>query len=429
MNTNKLLGIWLLITIAFALEGCTKPPVELSGDLQNSTPVSWPVIKLIPITQGLENPVHITHAKDSSGRIYVVEQAGRVRILERGQLSPTPLLDISDRVLHQGEQGLLSVAFPPGFPDVAHFYVYYTNIKGDNLVARISLRPGSDTQADPTTERVILYFNHPEQRNHNGGQIAFGPDGYLYIGTGDGGGANDPLGNAQNPNVLLGKLLRIDVESGVQPYTIPNDNPYSNTDGYQSEIWSLGLRNPWRFSFDRETGDLYISDVGQNKYEEVNIQPAGSPGGENYGWNILEGFHCFNSITCNETALSAPVVEYSHTDGNCSITGGHVYRGQTYPAMGGIYFLADFCSHRIFGLQQIAGSWVSEILVESNHAIASFGEDQTGELFIADYNTGVVYSSMCLTEIISIDLRTFSGMSTKSFSFSFGITTVFKPAR
>jgi len=386
-----LFGFLLLITTSIALLGCSILPEELSSDMQISTPVSWPVIRLIPIAQGLENPVHITHAKDSNERIYIVEQAGLVRIIESGQLLSTPLLDISDRVWDQGEQGLLSVAFPPGYPSVAHFYVYYTNLEGDNLVARFTLLPGSDTQADPASEHVILYFNHPEQRNHNGGQIAFGPDGYLYVGTGDGGGANDPLGNAQNPNVLLGKLLRIDVESGVLPYTIPKDNPFSNTDGYQSEIWSLGLRNPWRFSFDRETGDLYTSDVGQNKYEEVNIQPAGNPGGENYGWNILEGFHCFKAITCKETALSAPIAEYSHNDGNCSITGGHIYRGQTYPALSGIYFLADFCSHRIFGLQQIEDIWVLEILMESNHAIASFGEDQTGELFFADYNTGVIY--------------------------------------
>ncbi len=391
MTTKKSLVICLLTTVAIALGGCLKPPIELPGDLPDQAPASWPEIILIPITQGLENPVHITYANNSSERIYVVEQAGRIRIIESGQLLAIPLLDISDRVWHQGEQGLLSVAFPPTYPSTDHFFVYYTNVKGDNLVAQYSLLPGSDTQADPSTERSILYFSHPEQRNHNGGQIAFGPDGYLYIGTGDGGGANDPLMNAQNPNSLLGKLLRIDVQSSDQSYSLPKDNPFINKENYQSEIWAMGLRNPWRFSFDRKTGDLYIADVGQNKYEEVNFQPASSSGGENYGWNIFEGFHCFKALTCNDTALSSPIAEYSHDDGNCSITGGYIYRGQSYPAMEGIYFLADFCSHQILGLKNIAGKWVLETLVQNDHAIASFGQDKAGELYLADYNTGMVY--------------------------------------
>jgi len=417
MNTRKIFVILLLMTIVFTLGGCLESPIALSGTAQISTAtprpsitlapitegialsdnsqapaaISWPAITLIPITQGLENPVHITHANDNSQRIYIVEQAGRVRIIQRGELLPTPLLDISDRVFHQGEQGLLSAAFPPGYPSVGHFYVYYTNLEGDNLVVRFSLLLGSETQADPASERVILYFDHPEQRNHNGGQIAFGPDSYLYIGTGDGGGANDPLGNGQNPNTYLGKILRIDVESGTTPYAIPEDNPFVAIENYRDEIWGLGLRNPWRFSFDRDTADLYIADVGQNKYEEINMQPAGSPGGENYGWNTMEGLHCFRALTCDQSRLTAPIAEYSHNGGYCSVTGGHVYRGKTYPSLQGIYFFSDFCSRQIWGLQQFEGVWVLETLLGSEHVIASFGEDNAGELFLADYNTGVIY--------------------------------------
>jgi len=417
MNTRKILGITLLIAAAFTLVGCSDSAVDLSDNAQISpaaprtsitlTPsaegivssdntgapaaIAWPSITLMPITQGLENPVHITHANDGSQRMYVVEQVGRVRIIQQGELLPTPLLDISDRVWHQGEQGLLSAAFPPGYPSVDHFYVYYTNLEGDNLVAQFSLLPGSDAQADPASERVITYFDHPEQRNHNGGQIAFGPDKYLYIGTGDGGGANDPLGAGQNPSTLLGKILRIDVENGVMPYAIPEDNPFVTTENYRHEIWVLGLRNPWRFSFDRGTGDLYIADVGQNKYEEINMQPAGSPGGENYGWNMMEGTHCFKALTCDQSTLTAPIAEYSHRGGHCSITGGLVYRGKTYPALEGIYFFSDFCSGQIWGLQFFEGSWVQETLMESGNIIASFGGDEAGELYLADYVSGVLY--------------------------------------
>ncbi|MEN8173431.1 MAG: PQQ-dependent sugar dehydrogenase [Chloroflexota bacterium] len=423
MNTNRKIGIYALLIITLVLGSCSDPavefpestpisdaapgetaaadPKETADDVPGETediipeeteaPFSWPGIKLHPITEGLENPVHITHAGDGNGRIYVVEQAGRIRIIQGGALLGTPLLDISDRVWHKGEQGLLSAAFPPGYPEVGHFYVYYTNLAGDNLVARFSLLPGVDDQADPASELLTIYFEHPEKRNHNGGQIAFGPDNYLYIGTGDGGGANDPYENGQNPGTLLGKILRIDVESGVTPYAIPGDNPFVGKEGYRDEIWALGLRNPWRFSFDRESGDLYIADVGQKDYEEVNVQPAGSPGGENYGWNIMEGNHCFKALLCDQNGLTAPAAEYSHKGGNCSITGGVVYRGSAYPALEGIYFLSDFCSRQIWGLKALEGNWVLAPLLGSDQVIATFGEDGAGEVYLADYITGVLY--------------------------------------
>ena len=278
--------------------------------------VAWPQISVMPYLSGFSSPVHITNARDGSQRLFVVEQGGIIRVIENGAVLSTPFLDIHERVLFpgSGERGLLSVAFPPGYASKGYFYVYYTRLDGNNQTSRFPLKPGKPDEADPTTEQPIILFNHPNHNNHNGGQLAFGPDGYLYIGTGDGGGAGDPDGNAQNPASLLGKLLRIDVESGIDPYAIPASNPYTQTTGYRGEIWALGLRNPWRFSFDRQTGDLYIGDVGQNIEEEVDFQPASSSGGENYGWNILEGNRCYSPSTeCIPPARYVPpVAVYDH---------------------------------------------------------------------------------------------------------------------
>jgi glucose/arabinose dehydrogenase len=283
--------------------------------------------------EGFSSPVHITHAADGSGRLFVVEQSGRIRIIKGSGTLPVPFLDISDRVSCCGEQGLLSVAFPPDYAIKGHFYVNHTNLSGDTVVARYRVSADPDV-ADAATEEILLTIAQPFA-NHNGGQLAFGPDGYLYIGTGDGGSGGDPLNNGQNTDVLLGKLLRIDVEAGVAPYGIPPTNPYRLRAGYRPEIWALGLRNPWRFSFDRLTGDLYIGDVGQNMYEEINFQPAASAGGENYGWRIMEGFHCYNPAACNPTGLTLPVLEYEHNQGNCSVTAGGVYRGSFHPNLFG----------------------------------------------------------------------------------------------
>jgi glucose/arabinose dehydrogenase len=376
---------------------------------------AWPTIQLQLVAGGFTRPVFITHANDGSGRLFVVEQGGQIRILHTdGSISPTPFLDISSRVLspaHGGgnEQGLLGLAFPPDYPQKGHFYVYYTNHDGNNLVARFRLT-GDPSVADPASEEQILLLEHPGASNHNGGQISFGADGYLYIGTGDGGGGGDPNGNAQNPASLLGKILRIDVEYSTPPadystylpclqkgegqgqnaaYLIPPDNPFVGKPGYRGEIWALGLRNPWRFSFDRQTHDLYIGDVGQNMYEEVDFQPASSKGGENYGWNVLEGNHCYNAATCDSTRMAPPVTEYDHSQG-CSITGGYVSRGTAYPAMQGIYFFADYCSGKIWGLQN-DGGWQSLKLLESSLNVSSFGEGESGELYLTDLSSGAVY--------------------------------------
>jgi glucose/arabinose dehydrogenase len=364
------------------------------------TPTDWvhlpvvfggggPAITLTEQVDGLETPTHVTHAGDGSGRLFVTEKAGRIRVVRGGTLLATPFLSITGRVRSAGgEQGLLSVAFPPGYEGKGYFYVDYTDTDGDTVVARYHLT-GDPDLANPDSEEIILTQTQPFG-NHNGGQLAFGPDGYLYIGMGDGGGGGDPQGNAQDPTSLLGKLLRIDVESGATPYSIPPSNPYTETAGYEDEIWALGLRNPWRFSFDRLTGDLYIGDVGQNDYEEIDFQPASSAGGENYGWNIMEGMRCYSSATCDQTGLTLPVVAYDHSVG-CSVTGGIVYRGRGNPSMEGIYFYGDYCSGRIWGLFREGGAWRESLLADTDVTITSFGEDEAGNLYVADFWGGVIY--------------------------------------
>jgi glucose/arabinose dehydrogenase len=374
---------------------------------------------LVPVD--LTRPVYVTHANDGSGRLFIVEQAGQVLIMENDQLLPEPFLDISDRVLSPAsgggsEEGLLSIAFPPGDGPKSHFYAYYTmqagdgRTQGDNRLSRFAIS-ADPNRADPASEEPLITFPHPTYANHNGGQLAFGPDGYLYIGTGDGGGSGDPNENAQNTASLLGKLLRIDVGSTSAPpaapaspaaflpvlhsangqpgdaaYAIPNDNPFVGQAGARGEIWALGLRNPWRFSFDRLTGDLYIGDVGQGMREEIDFQPADSTGGENYGWDILEGTRCYEpSSGCTPPPdYSPPVAEYSHNapENPCSVTGGYVYRGPTYPELQGIYLYADYCSGQIWGLRQTNGDWETAEMADTNQRITSFGEDEAGEVYL-----------------------------------------------
>ncbi len=376
------------------------------------------------VASGLARPTHITHAGDGSGQVFIVEQAGQIRILEGGELSPVPLLNIQDRVHSPatgggGEQGLLSLAFPPGYGEKAYFYVYYTIQDGANIIARFHL-DGETGIADPNSEEQILVLPSTPYTNHNGGQMTFGPDGYLYIGVGDGGGGGDPMESGQDPSSLYGKLLRIDVEmdpdppipeqwdyqyylpyycskgaqvsNNLEPYTIPLDNPFVDDPAFQPEIWALGLRNPWRFSFDRQTGDLFIADVGQNRWEEINFQPAASPGGQNYGWNIMEGLECYGAESCDESGLTLPVYVYPiFSSPDCSVTGGFVYRGVTIPELDGVYVFGDFCSGRVWGLQQDDGEWASELLLNTSFRISTFGEDEDGELYLADLAGGDVY--------------------------------------
>ena len=347
---------------------------------------TWPRVTLVGPISGLDQPLDVVHTGDGSGRLFVVERPGRIRIIRDGQLLPTPFLDITGRVLSAStEQGLLSVAFPQDYASQGHFYVDYTDLLGDTVIARYAVTADPNV-ADPNSEQIVLTVDQP-YANHNGGQLAFGPnDGYLYIGMGDGGGGGDPNNNAQNPASLLGKLLRIDVETGSPlTYTVPATNPFTQTVSYRPEIWALGLRNPWRFSFDRQTGDLYIGDVGQNLYEEVDFQPASSPGGENYGWNIMEGLHCYGASSCNGAGLTLPILEYPHAQGDCSVTGGAVYRGSAYPMMNGMYVYADFCTGRIWGLRNDGSTWQSTLLLDTPFQITSFGEDEIGNVWLTRY--------------------------------------------
>lgn len=349
-----------------------------------------PTIALEPVFTGFQSPVYLTHAGEEA-RLFIVEKSGRIYLVEDNVVPPTPFLDITDRVgSGASEQGLLSVAFPRDFAATGHFYVNYTDQVGDTVIARYQVLTGDDRQADPRSEQVILQIEQPAA-NHNGGQLQFGPDGYLYIGTGDGGRAGDPWGNAQNPGVLLGKMLRIDVAE-TSTYAVPTSNPFTSQPGARPEIWATGLRNPWRFSFDRATGDLYIADVGQNQYEEVSAQPAANSGGENYGWDVMEASHCFEPQTnCDSSGLVLPVAEYDHSQG-CSITGGYIYRGTQYPQMTGVYFFGDFCSGNIWGLRREAtGEWKMALLLNAPIGISSFGEDSTGELYVLDYRNGTIY--------------------------------------
>ncbi len=349
----------------------------------------WPTIRPVLVTSGLTNPVSIANAADGSGRLFVVEQAGRIRILRGGQALPRPFLDITARVNCCGERGLLGLAFPPGFADKQHFYVYYTAASGNLTISRFQVSPDPDL-ADASSETVILDIDHHQYENHNGGNLAFGPkDGYLYIGTGDGGGGGDSLESGQNLATLLGKLLRIDVESGESPYGIPATNPFVGKSGSRPEIWAYGLRNPWRFSFDRDTGDLYIGDVGQDTWEEVDYQPASSPGGENYGWNRMEGNHCYVR-NCSSDGLTLPIAEHSHEEG-CSVTGGYVYRGSRFPGMQGFYIYGDYCNGRAWILRFDGEAWQKSPPFETGIGMSTFGEDEAGNLFVADHGTGRIY--------------------------------------
>ncbi len=348
----------------------------------------WPEIRLNFFLGNIRQPTSITHAADGSDRLFITEQRGRILLVKSGAVSRQPFLDISGNVSCCGERGLLSAAFPPGYMEKRYFYVNYTNISGDTVVARYRTTQNPD-RADPNSEEIILTVKQPYS-NHNGGQIAFGPDGYLYIGMGDGGAAGDPHLHAQNASSLLGKMLRIRVESVPKPYAIPSDNPYVSHRTYRPEIWATGLRNPWRFSFDRISGDLYIADVGQNTYEEIHVQPKGVQGSRNYGWNIMEGLACYASDNCNRNGLALPVAVYDHNQG-CSITGGMVYRGSAYASMQGIYLYGDFCSGRIWGLKKSTGEWTTMELKNTGMAISTFGEDEAGEIYAADYGKGAIY--------------------------------------
>ena len=369
----------------------------------DSQPPVWPDLQLgTPITTA-NSPVALTHAPDGSGRLFIVERAGRIRIWDGGALRT--FLDLRSRVNTNDsggdERGLLALAFSPEYATNGHFYVNYissnSSPRGSTVISRFTVNPANADDGIETSEEVILVIPQPEP-NHNGGQINFGPDGYLYIGMGDGGGAGDlhgSVGNGQANDTFLGKMLRIDVEGLPDPglpYAIPADNPFLLDTQVPNEIWAFGLRNPWRWSFDRKTGDMYIADVGQYEWEEVNFIPAASTGGENFQWRRVEGFNTFNSGTPLTKGTSTdPVFEYDHNAGS-SITGGYVYRGSSFPRMEGIYYFGDYNSGRIWGLQRDpSGNWIDRQFLDTSLNVSSFGEDEAGNLYVASLFTGDIY--------------------------------------
>jgi hypothetical protein len=335
--------------------------------------------QLTPVVTGLSNPIFAGHAGDGSGRLFIVEQDGTVLVLQPSQSTPTIFLDVRARIAAVGEQGLLGLAFHPQYATNGRLFVYYTRA-GDGTIVIAEYRVSADVNRADPTEQVLLTIPHPVHTNHNGGMLAFGLDGYLYVGVGDGGGGNDEPNNAQNIDVLLGKILRIDVDQPGPgtPYASPPDNPFVNAPG-RDEIFAFGFRNPWRFSFDRATGEPWIGDVGQDEREEIDRALVR---GGNYGWRIYEGFRCTNlgPSLCNPSDYIDPVLDYSHTNGRCSVTGGYVYRGSRGTLPVGVYVYGDFCSGEIF----VTNGEIQAVLMYTATNIASFGEDEHGELYVVD---------------------------------------------
>lgn len=370
-------------------------PSELPTEIPTASPEALPAPSLpepdgfdwVQVSAGFVQPLYLTHGGDGSGRLFVVEQAGRIWVLENGNVLAQPFLDIEAQVGSDGnEQGLLGMVFHPDYEQNGFFYLDYTDLSGDTVVSRFQVSADANL-ADAGTEQIVMQVDQPYP-NHNGGQIEFGPDGYLYVGLGDGGSQGDPHGNGQSLETLLGKILRIDVNVG-SPYAIPADNPYAGSGG-RGEIWAVGFRNPWRFSFDRATGDVYIGDVGQGQWEEIDFLPGGIVGGSNFGWNYFEGTHEYEGSPPAGAALLPPVAEYDHGASRCSVTGGYVYRGPALPAWQGVYIYADYCSGEIFGLVQHAdGNWESRLLYDTSFLITSFGLDEGGEIYLVDRGGGI----------------------------------------
>ena len=370
----------------------TSPPVVLTvEEFPDPTSYSWNLF-----ASGFSRPLGMAAIYDNSNILYVLEQEGVIRVVKDGILLSESFLDLRDRVgSRQNEQGLLGIALEPGYMENRHFYLNYTNKSGNTTISRFVANEGY-LSANPASEQVILTQDQP-YANHNGGNIVFGPDGFLYIGLGDGGSGGDPQGNAQNKDTLLGKMLRIAVSDQVG-YAIPSDNPFANGGG-RGEIWAIGLRNPWRYSFDRSTGDLYIADVGQGDWEEINFLPNTADPGANFGWDYREGSHPFEGTPPGTIEFIDPITEYDHSQG-CSVTGGFVYRGQNFPEWNGIFLFGDYCSGNVWGLiPRSNGNWDSRLLFETQENISSFGEDFFGEIYLISHSGSIFKLEKTMTTL------------------------------
>ncbi|MCA0456102.1 MAG: PQQ-dependent sugar dehydrogenase [Chloroflexi bacterium] len=383
--------ILLIITFLFmvniaAAQDATAEPMPLPEGVPDPAGYEWALV-----ADGFDSPIGIVPANDGTSRMFAWEQNGKMWVINGEEVSFEPFLDIGDLIppsVFQGgysEQGLLGVAFHPQYAENGYFYIHYSDVNGDTTIARYKVSSDPEV-ADPASGTILLSVDQPYP-DHNGGQLAFGPDGYLYIGLGDGGNPDDPLRNGQNLNTLLGKLLRIDVNA--TPYKVPADNPFVGRSDAKPEIWAYGLRNPFRFSFDRETGDLFIGDVGQWDYEEVDFAPAGV-GGQNYGWSAYQGMHEYIKQTkpIDDSRLTLPILEYTHVYG-CSITGGYIYRGEALPDMNGVYIYGDYCNGRMWAAVKNGDVWQGGVWMETGLTITSFGEDESGELYLIDYKGGI----------------------------------------
>jgi len=411
-----------VVVLSIAIIGCANPTpspsVRASGASaspasapSSSAPIATPTSAASPadvvppivvekVLDGFDSPLDIAYRPDDPSSMFIVEQTGRIRIVQAGKLLDRPFLDIRSLVLSGGEQGLLGLAFLPSAA-AGRFFVYYTERDGKEVVASYDTSRSNADQADPSTARIWLTMDDPFA-NHNGGSLAFGPDGMLYIGTGDGGGGGDPLDSGRHLDTLLAKVLRIDVSKDLGPTAqlrypqIPPDNPFVATPGARPQIYLTGLRNPWRIRFDRGTGDLWIGDVGQNSWEEIDVVRAGSKGGLDFGWNVMEGTHCFRGglTTCDEEGLTLPVAEYGHEGGSCSVTGGTVYRGAAYPALQGWYVFSDYCSGSFWAIEAATASpdrtAHPSVVTTTDSSISSIGEDAAGELYATDIGGGAL---------------------------------------
>jgi glucose/arabinose dehydrogenase len=400
------------ILLLGTLVGCDASQAQVTGtptaDLPTETPSATPTappdlarvqLKLQPFVHGLYRPVSIAHANDGSGRLYIMEQSGHVKVTvdASGKLASQFFLNLTAKIKWGVELGLLGLAFDPQFKTNGVFYISYSNLDGNTVLARYHIMPNNPLLADPASEQILLLIKQPQpfRPEHKSGMLNFGPDGYLYMTVGDGGAYSGS--NGQRLDTILGKIIRIDVHhtSLGKPYAIPPDNPFVNRAGTAPEIWAYGVRNAWRFSFDRKTGDMFIGDVGEVTYDEVDFQPASSHGGENYGWNVYEGYTCEQKASCPPANYVAPITAFKHTDGQCAMIGGYVYRGMRSPALNGIYIYGDWCSGHIFGLSTaglVPGKQVTNrLLLDTDISISTFGEDEAGEMYVADLHSDLVY--------------------------------------
>ena len=378
------------LMVTLAVRPGTKPAAKTVVKTTTNTAAASTTVRLSLFAGGLPKPTAIVSTRQPGDtRLFVVDQDGIVTILDKGgKAAAKPFVDITGLVRSGGEEGLLGLAFSPHYATDGYFFVNYIDKTESTVIARY--HTAKDTGlADPASAQVLLTLQQPYP-NHNGGALLLGPDGYLYAALGDGGSGGDPGNRAQDLGVLFGKILRLDVSQ--LPYKIPATNPFAKQAGAKGEIWDYGLRNPWRISFDRKTGELYIADVGQGDREEVDVEAANSKGGLNYGWRCYEANSDFNLTGCKvKSNYVFPVLDYDHTGGRCSITGGYVYRGSKYPGLAGKYFYGDYCGGQLYSMQKQGGKWQSTEALKTPYAISTFGEDAAGELYMADYTAGAVY--------------------------------------